>query len=250
VPWLSVCVWSLAAGARRVVLVSESPNCVGRISNDTSSDRRVSATASRSRRDDAQLPSRRGVSAERPTVGVGQTPSRDRVYRLGGDTFRHTIDVSPESRKGDPRERRLLLKLVCRWSRAVVILVVDTQSLSHSLSFHLPIQRLHCLWELCHLVLPLHTLTLSAFLDFPSFTYLAKCGSERFGPRLGGKAKSRGVSDARWPPNNTSPCFSRYSAIRASTSGRKWRSSPCIGHAAASPRAQIVCPSTCLLRRM
>src|SRR5690554_1683174 len=46
--------------------------------------------------------------------------------------------------------------------------------------------------------------------------------------------------------SNTSllPAFSR---IRCSISGRKWRIRPWIGHAAASPNAQIVWPSTCLV---
>src|SRR3546814_6314728 len=37
------------------------------------------------------------------------------------------------------------------------------------------------------------------------------------------------------------------SRIRRSSSGRKWRISPWIGHAAASPSAQMVWPSTCLV---
>src|SRR5690606_3825483 len=37
------------------------------------------------------------------------------------------------------------------------------------------------------------------------------------------------------------------SAIRRSSSGRKWRIRPWIGQAAASPNAQIVWPSTCLV---
>mmetsp|Transcript_70310 Transcript_70310/g.187336 ORF Transcript_70310/g.187336 Transcript_70310/m.187336 type:complete len:256 (-) Transcript_70310:688-1455(-) len=37
-----------------------------------------------------------------------------------------------------------------------------------------------------------------------------------------------------------------YLAMRSSMSGRKLRIRPCTGQAAASPRAQIVCPSICL----
>src|SRR5690606_35521831 len=37
------------------------------------------------------------------------------------------------------------------------------------------------------------------------------------------------------------------SAMRRSSSGRKWRMRPWIGQAAASPRAQMVWPSTCLV---
>src|SRR3546814_3872150 len=37
------------------------------------------------------------------------------------------------------------------------------------------------------------------------------------------------------------------SRIRRSSSGRKWRISPWIGHAAAPPCAQVVWPSTCLV---
>ena len=41
-----------------------------------------------------------------------------------------------------------------------------------------------------------------------------------------------GLSRSSWP------------ATRSSITGRKCRISPCTGHAAASPRAQMVCPST------
>src|SRR4029077_15422383 len=42
------------------------------------------------------------------------------------------------------------------------------------------------------------------------------------------------------------PCGSLlrvYSSMRRSTAARKWRSSPCTGHAAPSPKAQMVWPS-------
>ena len=45
----------------------------------------------------------------------------------------------------------------------------------------------------------------------------------------------------------TPACRAPYSRMRRSTSGRKWRIRPWIGHAAASPSAQIVWPSICLV---
>ena len=41
--------------------------------------------------------------------------------------------------------------------------------------------------------------------------------------------------------------FSVRARMRRSISGRKWRIRPWIGQAAASPSAQIVWPSTCLV---
>src|SRR5215471_10033644 len=38
-----------------------------------------------------------------------------------------------------------------------------------------------------------------------------------------------------------------YWSIRRSISGRKWRSNPWTGHAAPSPKAQMVCPSICFV---
>ena len=76
------------------------------------------------------------------------------------------------------------------------------------------------------------------------------CGaptSGRWAPRLSGRASEGSISLTILPPNMTAPSRARKSAIRFSTSGRKCRIKPWMGHAAASPNAQIVRPSTCLL---
>ena len=72
--------------------------------------------------------------------------------------------------------------------------------------------------------------------------------SGRYCPVLSGSAKVGSVwlSNMR-PPNMTLPLVARNWSMRRSTSGRKWRIRPWIGQAAASPRAQMVRPSICLL---
>ena len=51
------------------------------------------------------------------------------------------------------------------------------------------------------------------------------------------------------PPNSAAPYSDRNASIRLSTSERMWGMRPWIGHAAASPSAQIVRPSTSVSSR-
>jgi len=84
--------------------------------------------------------------------------------------------------------------------------------------------------------------TLSLFFHDPGAATSFSCA-----PKLSGSASVSSTSLRNLPPNSTGPFASRNCEIRRSTSGRKWRIRPWIGQAAASPRAQIVRPSTCLL---
>jgi hypothetical protein len=74
--------------------------------------------------------------------------------------------------------------------------------------------------------------------------------SSKLPPRLSGNVN---VLSSTWlskrPPNRTGPFCARNSEILRSTSGRKCLIRPWMGHAAASPRAQIVRPSTCFLQK-